>query len=358
MSDAGLPADRPKSKLRGCLVNFALFGIITVICILLLEGAVRRFLPFYSPSAQLRFHRVDEKLVLGPLSRTVRIATPKGDFDTQVTFNAEGFRDRKDFRTATDDDWIALGDSMTMGWGVEEEERFSDLLERAFATNGLPARVFNVAVPENIIGYQRLLARAENRGAKARHIIVGLCMENDLRDYSDGSSSWDAVEAPHHTPGTIKEDVRRWLLEHSGLYVAASFGLQKSPLMRGWLTKLGVARSLDRLVAKNEWSEQILKTSHDELVKLVAGRDALIMIVPARRLWSGNNSATELRVHETLVGSLRESGLEVLDLKPAFEAGGDPMSLYFKTDSHWNARGHALAAQELFKAIATRRKGQ
>jgi hypothetical protein len=36
------------------------------------------------------------------------------------------------------------------------------------------------------------------------------------------------------------------------------------------------------------------------------------------------------------------------------EATGDPLGCYFKTDPHWNARGHALAGRELFKAIEGR----
>jgi len=47
--------------------------------------------------------------------------------------------------------------------------------------------------------------------------------------------------------------------------------------------------------------------------------------------------------------------LKVLDLKPAFESQGDPMNLYYKTDPHWNPRGHAVAARELFKAIKAAR---
>jgi hypothetical protein len=117
---------------------------------------------------------------------------------------------------------------------------------------------------------------------------------------------------------------------------------------------MGIARSIDELTGHNEWNETVLKTSRDELVKLVAGREALILIIPSRNLWQGNYIPTEQRVHEAFVRMLREAGLNVLDAKPLLEAAGDPLSCYFKTDPHWNARGHAVAGRALFKAIRNR----
>jgi hypothetical protein len=117
---------------------------------------------------------------------------------------------------------------------------------------------------------------------------------------------------------------------------------------------MGISRNIDELSGKNEWNETVLKSSRDELLKVVSGRDALVLIIPARRLWHGDNMEMEKRVHEAFVRMLREAGLTVLDLKPMLEEGGEPLRHYFKTDPHWNASGHAVAARELFKTIAAR----
>ena len=234
---------------------------------------------------------------------------------------------------------------------MEEEERFSNRLEQAFNTNGIQARVFNIAIPDNLIGYGRLLHYAEGRGAKVSRLIVGLCMENDLRDYGDGKGAWDFAGL---SASSRKEAVRGWLKEHSALYIAASFGFQKFPLTRGLVHKMGIGHSIDELTGHNEWNETVLKTSRDELVKLVAGREAVILIIPSRNLWYGHYIQTEKRVHETFIRILRDAGLNVLDLKPNLEASGDPLNCYFKTDPHWNARGHAIAGRELFKAVQER----
>jgi hypothetical protein len=350
--DAAANVSRPKgSKLRSAAAKGLLLTVSLVICVALLELAVRRLLPYFRPSAQVPFRLAAKGMALGPAGQTVRMATPKGDYNLALRFNEAGFRDGKALQEATAADWFALGDSYTMGWGVEEEERFSNRLEQEFRTNGIKVRVFNIAIPDNIIGYGRLLHYAESRGAKVSRLIVGLCMENDLMDYRDGKGAWDLIDLPS---SSRKEAAREWLKKHSALYIAASYELQRIPLTRSLLHKIGIARSIDELTGHNEWDETVLKTSRDELVKLVAGREALILIIPSRNLWHGDYIQTERRVHETFVRMLREAGLNVLDLKPSLEASGDPLSCYFKSDPHWNARGHAVAGRELFKVVHER----
>jgi hypothetical protein len=337
--------------LRGFLPRLLLLTVTVFGCLVVLEFAVRRLFPFFCPSAQVPFRLAAKGMALGLPMQTFRLATPKGDFDSIVRFNEDGFRDTKNLRTATAGDWFALGDSYTMGWGVAEEQRFSNLLEKALNTGGNHSRVFNIAIPDNIIGYQRLLRYAEGRDAEIHQLIVGLCMENDLRDYSDGKGGWDLVDHPEPSK---REMARTWLWKHSAVYIGASYVFQRSALTRSLLQKMGIARSIDELTGKNEWNETVLNTSRDELVKLVSGRDALVLIIPSRRLWQATDMQAERGVHEAFVRMLREVGLNVLDLRPRLEEGGDPLSYYFENDSHWNARGHAVAAQELYSAIRSR----
>jgi hypothetical protein len=345
---ATTPVGKAKSRWRRLALNLSLLGVVSAICLLLLEGAVRWLFPYYRPSAQINFY-VTNGVALGPAGQTFRHANTKGDYELKVTFNAYGLRDSKDLKTAQPADWFALGDSYTLGWGVEESQRFGDQLQQHLQSNGVPVRVFNVAIPENLIGYARLMKYAEGLGANMHHVVLGLCMENDLWDYTPEKSFWD-----DHA-GQRRGLVRTWFKAHSALYLAASHQLQSSTASRLLMEKLGVANRSDQLAGYNTWNETALKTSKEHLLSLVAGRDVVVLIIPSRRLWSPDTAATEARVHEAFVRSLREANVTVVDVRAALEAGGDPMRYYFKTDPHWNAEGHAVAGRELFKVISSRR---
>jgi hypothetical protein len=345
-----------RAKLRTLAAKLLIVGVSTSICILLLEVAVRALFPYFRPSAQIPFIPQPGGFALGPPLQSVRQATPKGDYDLSIRFNEDGFRDTKNLREATEADWFAVGDSYTIGWGVEADDRFSNRLERMLQTNSVGARVFNIAIPDNFVGYQRLVAYAESRGPKIRHLIVGVCMENDLCDYTPHRSSSEMMAAPGGLGKSKKEAVRRWFKKHSALYIATSFTLQKFGFLRKLLERVGIARDVQALSGYNEWNETVLNTSRDELLKIVSGRDALVLIVPSRLMWQGNQRDVEIRVHEAFTRMLREAGVEVVDPKAVMEASGDPLSYYFKTDPHWNPRGHEIGARELFKALRARDK--
>src|SRR5688572_29501156 len=180
------PSKAKKQLLKGLLVKLTLLTGSTAICLLLLELIVRSAFPFFNPKAQILFHVQDGSFLLGPISQQVRQAALSGEFDLIIAFNKHGFRDAKDLQDSSERDIVVVGDSFSMGFGVDEDQRYSNLLQ---AKLGRP--VYNFSIPEDILGYSKLLEYAQNRGAKLRNLIVGVCMENDLRDYRNGKTAFE-----------------------------------------------------------------------------------------------------------------------------------------------------------------------
>jgi hypothetical protein len=59
---------------------------------------------------------------------------------------------------------------------------------------------------------------------------------------------------------------------------------------------------------------------------------------------------------DSVLASARELGIPIVDVLPAFEAHGDPMSLFpFRAPGHYTEEVHRLVAEELVKVLATRR---
>jgi len=339
-----LPA-KPTRRRSALAAKLLLLAITGTLCLGALEFLVRTFLPYCNPNTQIPFFMSDEGVVLGQRSTTSRQRTPKGDFDITVSFNRHGFRDAKDYTQAASNDVFVVGDSFSIGWGVEEKERFSNLLEQK-----LTKPIFNIAIPEDIRGYARTIQYVERHGAHPQHIILGLCMENDLWDYDSVASTHELYQ--RQMVRTFRHRAAVWIKGHSAIWIACSQVIQRQAGLRRFFEKIGIARNIDELTHKNESSPQILDSSRRELLKLLANRHAVLLIVPSRGLWYGKNIAVEQTVHDQFVQSLRDARVPLVDMRPIFEQTGDPLAFYFRNDPHWNPRGHAAAAEALARYFA------
>ncbi len=334
----------PKNKLR--LLRLALLALSTVGSLLLLEFAVRVRFPFYNPRGkdQIVFHFNKDGVPLGPENQTIRQRSPQGDYDLQVSFNRFGFRDTKELTTSTPADWFVVGDSFGLGWGQEETNRFSNLLE-----GKAPFLVFNICNPTDIAGYGQLLDYAKQCGATISNLVIGICLENDLRDYYRVNPS---TVPPSKLP--MKEALRDFAKSHSAVYLLLATELQQSESLRRFFQAVGIARKRESVYQMhfNSFDEPAIHYSVDLLGQLTSGRTrVVVLIIPSRGLWIGNYRDVEAKVHDLFVSEVKKRNIEVIDMRPVFESTGDPMQFHFTHDGHWSEKGHRLAAQYLAERI-------
>jgi hypothetical protein len=312
------PAPRARKRSRIWLARLILLTVSTVVGLLIVEFGIRKMLPVYDPTRQIVFVKNEFGVYTGQPNSDMVVKTPKGDYNVTVHFNRYGFRDEKDIKQAGPNDLFAVGDSFTFGSGIADGQRYSDVAERAL---GVP--IYNIAIPGDFIEYRDLVRYAESLGAHPHRLIVGVCMENDLMDYG-------AVQPQAATTARlpVKEHVRAFMKTHSALYLAltqlqGTFGSH-------FFEKLGLARSVDELTRSNAYSEEVLASSVAALLDVTRGRDALVLLIPSRGLWSGKNREQELRIHQRFAELLQGAGLKVVDI--ASPPGGDraPAGLLFQ----------------------------
>jgi hypothetical protein len=271
---------------------------------------------------------------LGSPGAERRLYKNSGDYDVPVVFNQHGLRDRRDIADARRTDVIFVGDSFTFGWGVRDEQRFSSVFE---ALTGV--RAFNLAVPTGIRGYQALLSLARDRGAEPGRVVIGICMENDLRLDADGEPNDAGGDAP------VRETTKAWLTSQSALYVAASAAVHQVPPVRALAARVGLlAGPLGENVPPTPTE---VDAAAARTASLAAPYSTTVLIIPSRGLWLGTDTHAWDEAHRRFVADLRARQVDVLDLRAAIEAGGNPMQYYFRYDGHWNAAGHRLAANAL-----------
>jgi hypothetical protein len=334
-AEASPPLSRSGTRRKAAAVLLLLLS--TVLGLALAEGLTRLLLPAFDPSGQFDFSHHVGDLVLGPPGTEARQIKNTGDFDVLVRINRHGLRDDKDIATATDADIVVVGDSVAWGWGVEPRERFSDLVQ---AKTG--KRSFNLSAPTDIEGYAALLAYARSLGARIGQVVVGVSMETDLRDYTAPSVAG---------PGS-GFDLKDWLARHSAAYVLLTTVVHHTPWLRDAAVRMGLVVPNLEGIARHEDDPAVVEASADRLQAMARQYRLLVVLIPSRALWVGDNRAVEDRLHRTFVAALRSRDIDVLDLRPFFEAGGAPLGYHFANDGHWSPRGHRLAAEAISQHLA------
>ena len=312
--------------------------------LLLVEVLARAVAPAYNPSGHVALMRLPDGTAVGPPNVTRRQVKNTGDYDVLVRFNASGFRDAKPIGTSTADSIFVVGDSFGFGWGVDEGRRFSNVLEDRI---GRP--VFNISEPgTDFDGYDRLIHYAEANGAHIGTLVVSACMENDLREYgsdADDPEQWDLAPVA---------GAKAYLTEHSAVYLLVTAVIHRTPWLEHAAARTGLLVPNLAAIAESDSYEKALISSAARLRRLVAGRRAVILIVPSRALWAGTDAHRRqvARTHERFVGLLRQAGLTVVDVRERFERTGNPLGLHFVSDGHWTAAGHTIAADALLEQFS------
>ena len=305
------------------------------------EWAVRRLLPAFDPSGQVRLVRQGE-LVLGVPDSRARQRKNTGDYDVGVRFGPRGFRDPRDVAEAQPSDLLVVGDSFAFGWGVEEDERWSNRLEVHSRQ-----RSFNIAMPgQNLDGYDRLLRHARALGSRSVHLIVSLCMENDVGLYARLGAEVPAVPPTALRPvGFWIPAAKSWLGERSALFGLFTEGIHRAGPLEALAESAGLVQPNLGAVGMEQVSETAIAATADRVAALAQGYETTILLVPSRALWLERSATEADHTHRVLVAALVARGLVVVDPRAAFEATGEPLAVHFAKDGHWNERGHRIAAQ-------------
>lgn len=350
------------SKITKFAQNLLLFIAASAISLAALEMAVRLIFPQYDPSGGIRFYTESDGTVIGLPNSVAHQVKNTGDYDVTVRFNSDGYRDPKNVRSSIHGAIFVVGDSFSMGWGVEERERFSDRLSQSLGQD-----VYNIAIPADLDTYDKLTRRAERLGAKIDLLIVGVCMENDLRIYEPSVATSRPVDTgvPITSSGVVPippaesfasyiQQWKLWLMDRSSTYFLVTSVVHRTPWLAALAARLGLLK--ENLKAVDDQpipTPAVLKSSEERLIRLLNGHKAIVLIIPSRQLWVGTEQAKSASAvaHEAFVSALRSRGVRVVDLRGKFEMSGNPLGYHFRHDGHWNAAGHALAAHELANAI-------
>ena len=328
---------------KNIFINLTLVLFSTIIVLAILEISIRVFMPLYNPNGDIYFVSLEDGTQIAPKNFSGRQWHSHGDYNVPININQYGFRDKKDLRDSNNKDIFAAGDSFSFGWGVEEQKRYSNILE-----NLIKIPVYNISTSGDFDSYDKLINYAKMNGARIHNLIIGVCMENDLLFYEDRENKNNEVLYTKRIPTWFRY-LKNILVKKSATYKLLTSAVNQNETLTKIAVRLKLAESSYVAIEKHHFDQNLITQSADRLTAIAKKYNSIVLIIPSRMLYYGGNRE-ELMIHNAFVSLLKERGLMVIDMYGHFKAS-NPLSFHFSYDGHWNNTGHELAGEVLYEYV-------
>lgn len=346
----------PRPRYRN-LVYPALALLLSVVAVVaVLEAGLR--IAGYNPAYVNplgSFHEYDPALGRrGRRDFTGRFKRP--EFDVVVAHNADGFR-RQEFVSGKEDSRsrhvFVFGDSYTWGWGVDQGEVFTDVMNRL-----LPGRIVeNFGINGSGTVTQWVLFEQIRGRVRPDDTVIVMFYNNDFDDNVDKgqahgylaggqvgiSGPGDKVRSAFTEGWSDRSYLFNFLRFRANLYKLVrkrASNVRKDALM----AEVGDNDPRFRVTreALLNFKTECEKRRADFNVVFIPGQAELGEMLQDDR----NRLLNEKMVHRALLRLTSALGIDTLDLLPYFmdspeNRGG---GWTFRVDGHWNRKGHEVVA--------------
>lgn len=275
---------------------------------------------------------------------------------------------------------LFIGDSFTMGWGVEENQTFPRLVESNLNHNSKTIfESINAGFPVSGVSDYYLYLKNDGLKLNSDITIVGFYLGNDITDLNE--NEW--IKADNAGLPEIV-DSNALYIDHSG-QIRRKTDLQRLNVPMFSESKL-VGLFYDKFfpyMRKSEKKSELNETTclfkvqcHDldsskhkikslflAIKKLSEGlnQKLIVVLIPAEfQIYSNMedkyNLSTPLSnsdkhiLNNEFIQFFNENEIDYVDLLPVFYEHRDKQT-YFSKDDHWNALGHQIAAEAITKKI-------
>ena len=385
------PANTPsaparKGRGRTLAEGLLVLAITLVLMLGLLEIGLRLFAPQIVPPLGGLF--VADPVTAYRLKPNVQVPFRFAEGSPVFITNDQGLREDHSIGPPTPGRTrlLNIGDSFTFGMGVNAAQAFPQLLD------GLTVAGDRVeSINAGVFGYG-----TDNEAAwlhtygwplQPRLVVIGFFVGNDVKDTMLGmdkttvdtagrliatdksKQAMQGADGSDPDTATSGGGIKGWLENNSHAYLflrgfwtglrpvkpraptvfdAASFFLTQEPpaISTGWSQTLGVLDSIRADVQAHNARLIVVAIPTREQVQDPSWREMQTQF---------GLSDTQLQrdlPQQKLAAWATHTGTPLVDLLPAFRAAGQNQALYFRTDRHWTAAGHTLAADQI-KAYLT-----
>jgi len=329
------------------------------------------------------YYRQDPILGWQPNSNVRGTHNQPGSFSTTFQTNTLGLRDRdypleKSAATRV----VVLGDSFTWGWGVNDDEIYTERLEALL----LNTEVINLGVTAYSTGQELDYFKLKGVPYRPDIVLLAFCL-NDFEEVENWRSWLEKTRSGNAMVQLTNKEMgpsfRTWMAEHFYLYRFIIDRINTSKPLVNFLVKIGLKSELSgyealdtnlRPALKNytpefvqhlERTKGYLRVLRDEVRSLQAR--FIIVLVPSLQ------AVEDVAFHHAIAYTTyepedfdlwkpyrlveafaEEEHIEIINPLPSFlTAGSNGEKLYLKNDMHFTPRGHEVFAGEIYKYLTS-----
>ncbi len=274
---------------------------------------------------------------------------------------------------------VFIGDSLTFGQGVSNDESYPSVIRQLFTTQQKHAEIINASMVGAGPNWYYLRLKHTVAEYAPDVVVIGLYIGNDFSDLQYFTSTKTDEKGLPLGITTMHE-----YIDANGMRRSSSVPmrfripiLKRSHIFQFITTSVfGAAMSIEQPTANGspcllDNSCKELHNGIDETVRLVKGMQHIsddigaklvIVLIPwelqlPRELLQRSDiqffatDKTRHLVATTLMTRLADAHIQTVDLLPAFEAYHGSVPVIYRVDRHWNKTGHTIAAETLFPTL-------
>jgi hypothetical protein len=301
------------------------------------------------------------------------------EFSVKFTTNSIGLRDKEyPPKTANDFRIVVLGDSFAMGWGVESDLAFSEIMEQKFQANQASdcnVQVLNCGVYGYGTVHEYVYLQKNAQILKPDVVILSFFIGNDIYENLDTYRLFfDKENQVYPVKKSISISLVRFIRKYSRLYDLLMGRLRNLKAFRNYYDKQTIlfdaGEPHDEIELYEKSRQQGLsdywKVTDEYILKIKQLCDSLgakmvLVTIPSKLqvyddIWNSvvksldiQNDADVLLPDKRIENLCDQNGIyycRLLDIIK--EAGKKDKDLYLKMDRHWKASGHKIVGDYLY----------
>jgi lysophospholipase L1-like esterase len=278
------------------------------------------------------------------------------EFQVSISTNSLGFRDSKEFAKEKGGAYriLGLGDSITFGWGVEEDQAYLSRLGKVLESElGRKVETFNLGV----WGYgtiQEVKVFRQFQDYKPDLVILEFFARNVYVEEAGNDLVDNYNFEQWYKTRDLPQEVRRKEREANRSHVNATkeFVAQHCNLCRiGVLVFGGFIRKGFHPRGNDQRTSVAWQITENELKEF--DRDLGSMNIKCLLLWAPPLGMVQAK-DDSVVATLRSFGLQNIKVISALDVlARSPEKYYYKLDTHWRPAGQEAVAEFLAQTIVT-----